>query len=174
MTSDSGSLGDGRNSAAAKEPFADRLDRVVAEADIRNLSAQFSDAVNYNEPEAFSTLWTANSVWEIGEPYVSRANGRAEIGALLRRLRESWAFFIQLTHSGVIEFQTSSAATARWSMREVARSPDGAQFYDNLAIYADRLERTEDVWRFASCSYHYIWLNEAPLVGRSFPLPAHS
>jgi hypothetical protein len=174
MTSDSGSLGGGRDSAAAKEPFANRLERVVAEADIRNLSAQFSDAVNYNDPETFSTLWTANSVWEIGEPYVSRANGRAEIGALLKRLRESWAFFIQLTHTGVIEFQTASAAIARWSMREVARSRDGAQSYDNLAIYEDRLERNEGVWQFSRRSYHYIWLNEAPLVGRSFPLPAHS
>jgi hypothetical protein len=165
---------DGRNSPAPRQPFADRLDRIVAEADIRNLSAQFCDAVNYNDPATFSTLWTANSVWEIGEPYVSRANGRAEIAALLERLRQSWAFFVQLTHSGVIEFQTTSAANARWSMREVARSPDGSQSYDNLAIYVDRLERNEGVWRFAHRSYHYIWLNEAPLVGRSFPLPAHS
>src|ERR1700688_4060001 len=174
MTSDSVSVGSRHNSQTPSEPFADRVERVVAEADIRNLSAQFSDAVNYNDPETFSTLWTANSVWEIGEPYVSRANGRTEIGALLKRLRESWAFFIQLTHSGVIEFQTASAATARWSMREVARSPDGAQSYDNLAIYEDRLERTEEVWRFASRSYRYISLSEAPLLARSFALPTHS
>ena len=150
------------------------MERVVAEADIRNLAAQFSDAVNYSDPDAFSTLWGANSVWEIGEPYVSRANGRAEIVALFRRLRQSWAFFVQLTHSGVIEFQTANAATARWPVREVARSPDGAQSYDNLAIYEDRLESAEGVWRFASRSYHYIWLSEAPLLGRSFRLPARS
>ena len=105
---------------------------------------------------------------------MSRANGRAEIVALFRRLRQSWAFFVQLTHSGVIEFQTANVATARWSVREVARSPDGAQSYDNLAIYEDCLERAEGVWRFASRSYHYIWLSEAPLLGRSFPLPARS
>jgi hypothetical protein len=72
--------------------------------------------------------------------------------------RPSKAFFVQLTHSGVIEFQTANAATARWSVREVACSPDGAQSYDNLAIYEDRLERAEGVWRFAFRSYHYIWL----------------
>lgn len=174
MTSDSGSVGRGHNSLTPIEPFADRLERMFAEADIRNLAAQFSDAVNYNDPVAFSTLWSANSVWEIGEPYVSRANGRAEIVALFRRLRQSWAFFVQLTHSGVIKFQTANAATARWSVREVARSPDGAQSYDNLAFYQDRLERADGAWRFASRSYHYIWVSEAPLLGRSFPLPTHS
>jgi hypothetical protein len=152
--------------------FVDRIERLIAEADIRNLAAQFSDAVNYNSPDAFSVLWAPASSWEIGEPYASRASGRAEIVALLRRLRQSWAFFVQLTHSGVIEFQTANAATARWSIREVARSPDGAQSYDNLAIYEDRLERAEGTWCFVSRSYHYIWLSEAPLLGRSFPLPS--
>src|SRR6202140_1145458 len=152
MTSDSVSVGSGHNSQTPREPFADRLERVVAEVAIRNLASQFSDAVNYNDSDAFSTLWGANSVWEIGEPYVSRANGRPEIVALFRRLRQSFAFFVQLTHSGVIEFQTANAATARWSVREVARGPDGAQSYDNLAIYEDRLERSEGAWRFASRS----------------------
>jgi uncharacterized protein (TIGR02246 family) len=174
MTSDPVSIIGGRNSLTPSEPFANKLDRVVAEAEIRNLVAQFSDAVNYNDPDAFSALWDEDSVWEIGEPYVSRASGRAEIAALLRRLRQSWAFFVQLTHSGVIEFQTANIATARWSVREVARSPDGAQSYDNLGTYVDCLERAEGVWRFSSRSYQYIWLSETPLLGRSFSLPART
>jgi ketosteroid isomerase-like protein len=174
MTSDTVSVGGGYNSLTPREPFANRLERVVAEAEIRNLAAQFSDAVNYNDPDAFSALWTADSVWEIGEPYVRRANGRTEIVALLRRLRQQWAFFVQLTHSGVIEFAGGDVATARWSVREVARSPDGAQSYDNLGTYVDSVERPESVWRFAFRSYQYIWLSETPLLGRSFPLPAPS
>ncbi len=46
MTSDTGSVGGGHNSLTPSEPIADRLERVVAEAYIRNLSAQFSDAEN--------------------------------------------------------------------------------------------------------------------------------
>jgi hypothetical protein len=155
-----------------REPFASKLDRMVAEVEIRNLAAQFSDAVNYNDLDAFAALWDADSVWEIGEPYVSRANGRSEIVALLRRLRQQWGFFVQLTHSGVIEFSNANVATARWSVREVARSPDGAQSYDNLGTYVDSVETSDGVWRFVSRSYQYIWLSEAPLLGRSFPLPA--
>jgi hypothetical protein len=156
-----------------RKPFADQLERAVAESEIRDLAARFSDAGNRNDPDAFAGLWGANPVWEIGEPYATRANGQAEIVALFRRLWQSWGFFFQLTHSGVIEFQNERAATARWFMREVARSTDAARSYDNLAIYEDRPERVEGVWRFASRSYHYIWLSDAPLVGRSFPLPAH-
>jgi SnoaL-like domain len=110
MTSDTVSVGGGHNSLTPSEPFADGLERVVAEADIRNLSARFSDAVNYNDPDAFSTLWGANSIWEIGEPYVSRANGRAEIVALFRRLRQSWAFFVQLRLLGALLFAALSFA----------------------------------------------------------------
>ena len=110
MTRDVVSVGGAHNSPTPSELFADKFERVIAEADIRNLAAQFSDAVNYNNPDAFSVLWGPVSVWEIGEPYVSRASGREEIVALFRRLRQSWAFFVQLTHSGVIEFQTANAA----------------------------------------------------------------
>ena len=168
MTSDAVSVGGAHNSPTPSEPFADRFERVIAEADTCNLAAQFSDAVNYNNPDALSALWGAASVWEVGEPYVSRASGREEIVALFRRLRQSWALFVQLTHSGVIEFQTANAATARWPGREVARSPDGTQSYDNLAIYEDCLERAEGAWCFGSCAYHYIWLSEARFSGDRF------
>ena len=161
------------NTPTARSPFRDKIEQVVAEFEIRDLAARFSDAVNLNDPDAFGVLWGSDPVWEIGEPYGNKASGNAEIVALLRRLWQSWGFFFQLTHSGLIEFQNESAATARWSMREMARSTDGSRSYDNLAIYEDRLEKAGGGWRFARRSYHYIWLSDAPLVGRAFPLPAH-
>ena len=82
-------------------------------------------------------------------------------------------FFFQMTHTGVIDVAANRrTATARWQMREVARSPDGSQCYDNLATYHDRLVRTQDgSWCFAERRYQYIWLSSADLVGRSIPRP---
>ena len=60
---------------------------------------------------------------------------------------------------------------ARWEMREVARSSDGSQSYDNLAMYYDRLVRTEGgSWRFAERRCRYVWLSRADLVGQAIPL----
>jgi hypothetical protein len=161
------------NTPTANEPLQDRMERAVAESDIRNLAARFSDAVILDDPDSFGKLWGIDPIWEIGEPFANKAKGKTEIVALFRRLRPMWGFFAQLTHSGVIEFQSDRAASVRWTVREVARSSDGSQSYDNLGIYDDRLEWIEGAWKFASRSYHYIWLSDAPLVGRSFSLPAH-
>ena len=51
MTSDAVSVGIAHNSTTPSELFPDRFERVTAEADIRNLAAQFSDAVNYDNPD---------------------------------------------------------------------------------------------------------------------------
>jgi hypothetical protein len=160
------------NSSTPLEPFPVKMDRIIAESEIRALAARFSDAVTRNDPAAFSSLWRADSVWEINEPLANKATGQIEIVELFRRLRPAWSFFSQLTHSGVIEFQSESIATARWAMREVARSNDGTQSYDNLGLYEDRLEWRAGEWMFKSRTYHYLWISDVPLVGRSFALPA--
>jgi hypothetical protein len=88
---------------------------------------------------------------------------------MFRNLSEPWDFFFQTTHTGVIDVAPDhQTATARWEMREIARTPDGSQSYDNVAMYYDRLARTQDgSWRFAERRYYYIWLCSADLVGRS-------
>jgi len=92
---------------------------------------------------------------------------------MLRNLWVPWDFFFQMTHTGVIDVAPDrQTATARWEIQEIARTPDGSQSYDNVAMYYDRLVRTHDgSWRFAERRYHYIWLSSADLVGRSIPRP---
>ena len=149
------------------------IERLVIDADIRDLAARFSDAVNRRDFGAFGDLFAEDGIWEIGEPFPSRAAGRQNVVTMLRNLWAPWDFFFQMTHTGVIDVAPDrQTATARWEIQEIARTPDGSQSYDNVAMYYDRLVRTPDgSWRFAERRYHYIWLSSADLVGRSIPRP---
>ena len=149
------------------------IERLAIDAEIRDLAARFSDAVNRRDLDAFGDLFADDGIWEIGEPFPSRAAGRQNVATMLRNLWAPWDFFFQMTHTGVIDVAPDrQTATARWEIQEIARTPDGSQSYDNVAMYYDRLLRTHDgSWRFAERRYHYIWLSSADLVGRSIPRP---
>ena len=145
------------------------IERLAIDAEIRDHAARFSDAVNRRDPDAFSDLFADDGVWEIGEPFPSRAAGRQNVMTMFTNLRAPWDFFFQMTHSGVIDVAADrQTATARWEIQEMARTPDGSQSYDNVAMYHDRLVRTPDSsWRFAERRYHYVWVSSADLGGRS-------
>lgn len=149
------------------------IERLAIDAEIRDLAARFSDAVNRRDFDAFGDLFADDGIWEIGEPFARRAAGRQNVVTMFRNLLELWDFFFQATHTGVIDIAPDhQTATARWEMREIARTPDGSQSYDNVAVYYDQRARTQDgSWRFAERRYYYIWLCSADLVGRSIPRP---
>jgi len=56
--------------------FEQTIERLAIDADIRDLTARFSDAVNRRDPDAFGDLFADDGAWEIGEPFPSRAAGR--------------------------------------------------------------------------------------------------
>lgn len=145
------------------------VERLAIDAEIRDLAARFSDAVNRGDVDAFGALFVDDGVWEIGEPFPRREADRRNVVAMLRSVSAPWDFFFQMTHSGVIDVNPDRpTATARWQVQEIARSPDGSRSHDNVAIYYDRLARTDDgSWRFAERRCDYVWVSSADLVGRS-------
>jgi ketosteroid isomerase-like protein len=145
----------------------ERLKAVEDELSIRNLVARYTDAVNQRDIGAFRELWTDDAVWEIGPPLQSRAEGVDEIVALLSRLLQAEKYFMQMTHSGVIEIK-GDRATARFVMRERGRGE--STYYDCLAVYEDVLVRDADGWRFARRFYHYRFLDQSPFAGDAFPV----
>jgi len=146
----------------------ERLQAVEDELSIRNLVARYTDAVNQRDLAAFRQLWTDDAVWEIGPPLQSRANGIDEIVALLSRLLQAQQYFMQMTHSGVIEIK-GDRATARFVERERGRGE--SSYYDSLAVYEDVLVRGADGWRFAERFYRYRFLDQSPFGGEAFPVP---
>ena len=145
----------------------ERLKTVEDELSIRNLVARFTDAVNERDIASFRQLWTDDAVWEIGPPLQSRAEGVDEIAALLSRLLQTEQYFLQMTHSGVIEIE-GDRATARFVERERGRGE--SSYYDSLAVYEDVLVREGDGWRFAKRFYRYRFLDQSPFGGEAFPV----
>lgn len=151
----------------ARDPET-RLRAVEDELAVRALAARFTDAANERDFDAFAELWSARAVWDIGPPLPARAQGVDAIVDMLRRLLAPQVLFMQMTHSGVVSI-TGDRATARFVERERGKG-EGA-FYENLAVYNDKLVREADgVWRFARRSYRYRFLDDAAFTGRVFPL----
>ena len=146
-----------------------RLQAIEDRMEIQQLAARFSDAVNERDAAAFGALWADHgSVWEIGKPLPSRAEGRDAIVQMLQGLFTIERYFMQMTHSGVVTMD-GDRATARFAIREHGRGAD--TFYDNLAVYDDELIREPDGWRFLRRSYSYRFLDQTPFTGVAFPVP---
>lgn len=145
-----------------------RLRALEDQAEIQRLAARFSDAVNERDTAAFRVLWAdEGATWEIGEPLPMRGEGRDAIVQMLDGLFIVEHYFMQMTHTGVIDID-GDRATARFAIREHGRGE--ATFYDNLAVYDDELVRQSDGWRFRRRSYSYRFLDQEPFPDIAFPV----
>lgn len=146
-----------------------RLQNIEDRISIHELAARFSDAVNERNPAAFRDLWSDDGVWEIGSPLPMVAKGPDLIEAAFKRLLDPKPMFMQMTHTGVIEFVDSDRATARFVVRERGEGiPGSGDFYENLAVYYDDLVRSHDGWRFHRRRYEYRYLDTSPFAGDVF------
>jgi uncharacterized protein (TIGR02246 family) len=143
-----------------------RLKMVEDELAIRNLAARFTDAVNERDAGAFRRVWTEDAVWEIGPPRGALAEGLDAIVEMFVRLLQPETLFIQLTHSGMIDFTGPDSATARFTERERGKGQN--DYYENLAIYRDELVRTANGWRFEARVYEYRYLDTSAFSGEIF------
>lgn len=145
-----------------------RLRTVEDRLEIQALAARFSDAVNERDVAAFGQLWASDhSVWEIGPPLSSRAEGRDAIVVMLNGLYQIQRYFMQMTHTGVVTID-GDRANARFVVRE--RGKGDGTYYDNLAVYDDVLVREPGGWRFLERHYRYRFLDQTPFAGDAFPV----
>lgn len=151
--------------------MARRLRVIEDELAIRGLAARFTDAVNERNRDAFRQLWAEDAVWEIGPPLSHIAKGVDAIVDMFDELLKPRTLFVQMTHSGVVEFTGENTALARFTERERGRGPK--DYYENLAVYRDEFIRTADGWRFKRRYYDYRYLDMSAFPGEVIPLPGN-
>ena len=150
---------------------AKTLQTLADEAEIRRLTAQFSDACVRYDRTLFRSLWAPEGVWKISEPFPAEVAGVDNVVALLDTLLGMYEFFVQMQHSGVITV-SGDAATARWVMQEFGRGKEGTLFYNNYGLYNDEMERRDGAWRFIKRTYQYVYIDHSPIPGKCYlPLP---
>ena len=137
---------------------------------IRELIARFADAVTRKDLDAFGTLWTGDGEWVIGEPMSLCVAGVDSIQATFSRIVCKWEFFAQFANNTLIEIR-GKHAKARSTCEEFGINSRSGETYHNIALYFDDLTLTPEGWRFQKRKYHYLWLDDRPLSGRTFPVP---
>ncbi|KIW20994.1 hypothetical protein PV08_01573 [Exophiala spinifera] len=163
---------------------SDLVQRLADESNIRDLVARFANACSPPDMAAFAKLWvpdsdteseSARAVWTLSEPFAMSETGVSSIVAMMGRLLEQWDFFVQLVHSGVIEIDethgaTSTRATGRWILREVAKGASNSEaYYNNFAVYEDQYVKVDGKWYFTRRDYKYMFLDSGPFGGDACP-----
>lgn len=144
------------------------IDAVVSELAIRNLVSEFALITFTPDFEnVFRSLWAPDGYWTLTEPFPNEAQGIDELVDLAITLGSGWEFFVQFVHSGVVKVD-GDHATGTWILQEVARGGD--RYYDNYALYEDVYVQLDGKWVFSERHYNYIFLDESPFPGESFPV----
>ena len=85
--------------------------------------------------------------------------------ALIKALRDPKEFFVQMVHSGVVDFdREGKTAKGRWICEEIGRGP-GDVHYRNHAYYVDELVKVEGQWKFTDRKYEYMFLDMGKFAG---------
>ena len=91
-----------------------------------------------------------------------RRQGHAEIQAQLIEFASWMEFVLQANSPAVIDIDGDSAA-ARSSAKESGKFKGRNEGFEFIFIYADRLARTADGWKFAERTVEFIGMNAFPL-----------
>ncbi|MFC1418099.1 nuclear transport factor 2 family protein [Streptacidiphilus cavernicola] len=131
--------------------------------EIEALRGEFTDAGMTRDYDRFASLFTADGVWRIPQAGIG-FTGRAEIRAGIERLQDTWDYFVQAIHPGVIRLADDGTATGRTYVAEFGRMRDGSS-HRNHSVYHDGYRRTGDGWRFTERVYGVLYVDTAPLTG---------
>ncbi|CAB4733993.1 unannotated protein [freshwater metagenome] len=148
----------------------ERVDPLVVDCAVRNLTAQYCDAVARNDGDLFVSLWTSGADW-VAAGHVT--SGRDRIARVFAKLRGGYVLCTQELMSGyVVPFHSvdGPAAHARWQIRELQWKTD-APVSCVLGIYSDHLVVEDGSWRFARRQFDILYRGPVDLTGHVTPIP---
>jgi uncharacterized protein (TIGR02246 family) len=141
---------------------------VQDELAIRDLAARFTDAVNRRDPEAVGRTFADDGEWVV--PGLPLSVGPQAAEKQIAGLLESFAYLVQLLHSGLVEVD-GDVATASWYLTENASDGSTADF-TFVGVYRDELRRGDDGWQFARREFSFLRRAKGELQARCYPHPA--
>jgi hypothetical protein len=112
---------------------------------IRDLLAEFADAVNRMAPDDLRALFTPEAEWSVTGWGDHR--GHDAIVEFLAGLLVRWDVIFHAIHSGRVRLDGGRAA-GRWYISEFGRLKDGTEVR-YAGVYHDDYVRTGDGWQFA-------------------------
>lgn len=148
------------------------IERLVQEAALADLQAQFADAVNRMQPDALAALFVEDGRWHVdGEDYVGTEAIAAFYASLCGKYRR--IFQIVSSHRFFLEHE-GDPDQARGDVYIYEAGKDGEGAVLQLAgLYEDRYRRRPEGWRIVERVYHpSIWGTDGRLKVLPFPTPS--
>jgi uncharacterized protein (TIGR02246 family) len=138
----------------------------VAEAEIRQLYAQYVDAVWRKDHVAFGECFTEDAEWRISGMIM---NGRDKIAGFMKAVFPKYRWIMLNFRTPLLEVGDGTAS-ARAYVSEQSVFADG-RAYGPIGVYYDRLVKDGSRWRFSWRLFHTCYSGPPDLSGAFYENP---
>lgn len=126
---------------------------------------RYSEAASRADWDEVLSTYVSNGVWEI-PAFSLRFEGHDAVRDGLLKFADPMDYIVQLNAPALINLD-GSGAIARSVIRECGKYAGRDEGLEVLGIYADRLVRSSDGWKFTHRIFELRGMHSFPLVGAS-------
>jgi len=134
---------------------------------IRQLVAEYIDAVNRYNGEDWIATWSDDAIWFLMGMEVK---GSEDIFNLWKGAMSSFEFAIMMLNSGTVTVD-GDTASGRWYVTEHIKPKEGDTNL-TLGVYDDRYRKQNGKWLFAERRYHVLYQGAGDYSGNYQAYPA--
>ncbi len=131
---------------------------------LRELAANYIDAVNRSDGDAWKATWSENGIWKLMGTEVS---GLEALFGFWQTAMSGFKFVLMVLNSGTIEIN-GDTASGRWYVTEHLLGLDGKGIHIE-GVYDDQYVREDGRWVFAKRDYQVIYQGPEDLSGQYTP-----